>query len=396
MGIGVGKDTPQSYHHLFLGMTSNNSDFLECSNNCSAKAVLSCKKCEINYCLKCSHIVHEQPALKNKLESAQSSVEKAFEDAEKVVSSNKNLNKDKITVVFTCIRAAVDTCERELNECIDNIDDNNKEKLEKYQQNVTDATLKLEQYRKELENILVNNNYEMLLQSRENLTENIDQIEKDLEKLESSVDIRFTIENIDNLQAAVNDALKTVKIVQKQVELGSFSSHSPHADPQLVKLFKSVNDQGTTITDPEIITYIREHMDPSEKFYIRNIVLSYLEACLINRDPQKKIQEDIAKKRMTVLNAIIEHKPEAEIQAVYAIQNFVNKLEHPPKMAQLLFDIFYDEECVSEDAFFEWLRNPDQSETEGHAIVEISTKDFFTWLQQAETEVEEGEEEEGS
>jgi len=33
---------------------------------------------------------------------------------------------------------------------------------------------------------------------------------------------------------------------------------SPRADPQLVRLFKSVNDQGTTVTDPEIITYIRE------------------------------------------------------------------------------------------------------------------------------------------
>jgi hypothetical protein len=76
-------------------------------------------------------------------------------------------------------------------------------------------------------------------------------------------------------------------------------------------------------------------MDATEKFYIRNIVLSYLEACLINRDPQKKIQEDIAKKRMTILNAIIEHKPEAEIQAVYAIQNFVNKLEHPPSTLRL-------------------------------------------------------------
>ena len=32
----------------------------------------------------------------------------------------------------------------------------------------------------------------------------------------------------------------------------------PRADPQLVKLFKSVNDQNTTVTDPEIITYIRE------------------------------------------------------------------------------------------------------------------------------------------
>jgi hypothetical protein len=54
-----------------------------------------------------------------------------------------------------------------------------------------------------------------------------------------------------------------------------------------------------------------------------------LEACLINREPQKKIQEDIAKKRMTVLNKIIQKRPEEEIQAVYAIQNFVHKLEHP-------------------------------------------------------------------
>jgi len=34
-------------------------------------------------------------------------------------------------------------------------------------------------------------------------------------------------------------------------------------------------------------------------------------------------------------------------------------------MARLLFDIFYDEECVSKDTFFEWLKHPDQSETEG-------------------------------
>ena len=75
-----------------------------------------------------------------------------------------------------------------------------------------------------------------------------------------------------------------------------------------------------------------QHMDPNEKFYIRNIVLSYLEACLIHRDFRNKIQEDIAKRGMTVLNTIIEHKPVAEIQAVYAIQNFVGKLEHPPSM----------------------------------------------------------------
>ena len=35
-------------------------------------------------------------------------------------------------------------------------------------------------------------------------------------------------------------------------------------------------------------------------------------------------------------------------------------------MAQLLFDIFYDEECVTEDTFFVWQKHTDQSETEGN------------------------------
>ncbi len=60
-------------------------------------------------------------------------------------------------------------------------------------------------------------------------------------------------------------------------------------------------------------------------------------------------------------------------------------------MAQLLFDIFYDEECISEESFLEWLRNPDQSETDGHSVVVMSTKDFFIWLQQSEPEAEEEE-----
>lgn len=33
---------------------------------------------------------------------------------------------------------------------------------------------------------------------------------------------------------------------------------SPRADPQLVKLFKSFNDQNTPASDPEIIAYIQQ------------------------------------------------------------------------------------------------------------------------------------------
>ena len=70
-------------------------------------------------------------------------------------------------------------------------------------------------------------------------------------------------------------------------------------------------------------------MNENDKFYIRNIVLSYLEACLVNGKQQAKIQDDIVQNRIGILSKIIEHKPEAEMQAIYAIQNFVHRLEHP-------------------------------------------------------------------
>lgn len=55
------------------------------------------------------------------------------------------------------------------------------------------------------------------------------------------------------------------------------------------------------------------------------------------------------------------------------------------EMASFLFDIFY-EECVSEETFFQWLNQPDQSELEGHSVVGISTKDFFDWLQEPDSD----------
>ena len=84
-------------------------------------------------------------------------------------------------------------------------------------------------------------------------------------------------------------------------------------------------------------------MNKADKFYIRNIVLSYLEACLINRDSQKKIQEHIMNERMPVLKTLIDNDQDAEIQAVYAIQNFVHNLEHPFSKTRLALLCLEDE-----------------------------------------------------
>jgi len=46
------------------------------------------------------------------------------------------------------------------------------------------------------------------------------------------------------------------------------------------------------------------------------------------------------------------------------------------EMARLLFDMFYDDDCVSEETFYEWLRHPDQSETEGNLKQNIIKKNI--------------------
>ncbi len=55
------------------------------------------------------------------------------------------------------------------------------------------------------------------------------------------------------------------------------------------------------------------------------------------------------------------------------------------EMAHLLFDIFYDEDCINEKVFWKWLHNPDQDNINGHNMVIESTKAFFDWLLLAES-----------
>ncbi|CAF0971392.1 unnamed protein product [Adineta ricciae] len=166
------------------------------------------------------------------------------------------------------------------------------------------------------------------------------------------------------------------------------TSSSIAADPKLVQLFGKEDEECASVTNTNIQTYIQKHMNPASKYYIRNIVLSYLEARLVDRDEKQSIQDFIEKQNMNILCSIIETKPEDEIQAVYAIQNFVTKLGHPSKMAQLLFDKFYDADCVKEETFIQWLEHPDESERDGHDEIVKSTTGFFNWLRNAEPEEE--------
>ncbi|CAF3251726.1 unnamed protein product [Rotaria socialis] len=162
---------------------------------------------------------------------------------------------------------------------------------------------------------------------------------------------------------------------------------------QVIAVLQSSWSSTTTMARSDI----NLKMNPSDKYYIQNIILSYLESCLVVQNPTKaRIDEYAIRQGICILKSIIHDDNEKEIQVLYAIQNFIVKLEYPPKMARLLFDVFYDEECVREAVFQKWRQNLDQEEINIYSAMIDATKDFFDWLLLADTETTEEDEDDES
>jgi len=47
------------------------------------------------------------------------------------------------------------------------------------------------------------------------------------------------------------------------------------------------------------------------------------------------------------------------------------------------FEVLYDEEIISEDAFYQWLNSEDTTEHPGKGIACASVAQFYKWLREA-------------
>lgn len=54
----------------------------------------------------------------------------------------------------------------------------------------------------------------------------------------------------------------------------------------------------------------------------------------------------------------------------------------------MFFDCLYDEDVISEDAFYKWESSKDPAEQHGKGVALKSVTAFFTWLREAEEESE--------
>lgn len=60
----------------------------------------------------------------------------------------------------------------------------------------------------------------------------------------------------------------------------------------------------------------------------------------------------------------------------------------PPDLLRMFFDCLYDEDVISEDAFYKWESSKDPAEQNGKGVALKSVTAFFTWLREAEEESE--------
>lgn len=152
-----------------------------------------------------------------------------------------------------------------------------------------------------------------------------------------------------------------------------------------------------------------------------------------------KVDLSIIQKRLPVLHKYLNSDTERQLQALYALQALIVKLDQPPSESKLshshldaqhikylletlfyngcfflslifwvltmrlkhfhflnifadllrmFFDCLYDEDVISEDAFCKWEVSKDPAEQQGKGVALKSVTAFFTWLREAEEESE--------
>jgi len=143
----------------------------------------------------------------------------------------------------------------------------------------------------------------------------------------------------------------------------------------------------------QLIELVQEHVkDPTALSFIRTLVNQVIESCLNGMGGSESITLNDDKLKtvgMPILKRYLDAVKEREVEALYSLQALVNRLEHPNKLLHSIFDVLYECDVISEDAFMEWEVSDLPGEQEGKGVALKSCTQFFEWLKTAEPEDDE-------
>ncbi|XP_063173594.1 eukaryotic translation initiation factor 4 gamma 3 isoform X4 [Candoia aspera] len=126
----------------------------------------------------------------------------------------------------------------------------------------------------------------------------------------------------------------------------------------------------------------------SSPTFLRALMTAVCKAALTVDSSSLRVDTAVIKRRVPILLKYLDADTEKELQALYALQASIVKLDQPPNLLRMFFDCLYDEEVISEDAFYKWESSKDPAEQNGKGVALKSVTAFFTWLREAEEESE--------
>ncbi|XP_063001331.1 eukaryotic translation initiation factor 4 gamma 3 isoform X4 [Elgaria multicarinata webbii] len=143
--------------------------------------------------------------------------------------------------------------------------------------------------------------------------------------------------------------------------------------------------------DEQIFDWVEANLDESQMSsptFLRALMTAVCKAAIIVDSSSLRVDTAVIKQRVPILLKYLDSDTEKELQALYALQASIVKLDQPPNLLRMFFDCLYDEEVISEDAFYKWESSKDPAEQNGKGVALKSVTAFFKWLREAEEESE--------
>uniref|UniRef100_A0A674F675 Eukaryotic translation initiation factor 4 gamma 3 n=1 Tax=Salmo trutta TaxID=8032 RepID=A0A674F675_SALTR len=144
-------------------------------------------------------------------------------------------------------------------------------------------------------------------------------------------------------------------------------------------------------SDEQIFDWVEANLDESQMSsspFLRALMTAVCKAAVKDESTSCRVDVAIIQRRLPVLLKYLNSDTERQLQALYALQALIVTLDQPPNLLRMFFDCLYDEDVISEDAFYKWETSKDPAEQLGKGVALKSVTAFFTWLREAEEESE--------
>uniref|UniRef100_A0A670ZST9 Eukaryotic translation initiation factor 4 gamma 1 n=1 Tax=Pseudonaja textilis TaxID=8673 RepID=A0A670ZST9_PSETE len=122
----------------------------------------------------------------------------------------------------------------------------------------------------------------------------------------------------------------------------------------------------------------------SSSMFIRALMMSVCHSAVVFENPYR-MDNLVINSRAKLLQKYLSDE-DKELQALYALQALVVKLDQPANLLRMFFDALYDEDVIKEDAFYKWESSKDPAEQLGKGVALKSVTAFYTWLREADDE----------